>query len=1073
MVNGEKILEFLAISILAVSILSLQAEAANIPVATSPFCPSNTSSDTYYINTNVVFNCTTPVNINTSDFAIVLNASNIYLDCNGTEIFGNNTGYDYKSIGIHAAKPNVTIKNCVIHNFYKAINIQSVSNVSVFNATLFKNGRIGDFSGAVSLLSASKVNISNSNISENYAGGISFSSSNNNTVEYSEISRNGYKGVYVQVGNYNAFRYNNINENQWAGLYVESTAQHWDIRYNNVSNNRFYGIALWWGSFDDDIINNTIVNNSHVGLFLYTAQNHTIVNNTFLNSGLFIDSGGISVENNTIENNTVNGLPILYLENAENLILSGTISQVFVVNGSNITIKDTAFYNNSVGVELIMENRNITIINNTFVNSGIYLEELYTDLMNYTIINNTVNGKPLVFIRDDSNKVIEDAGQVILMNSSNITIRGLDVANIPIGLEAINVSNISITNSRIFNTSHEGIVMAYALNSTIEKTFLSGCGFVGILVYSGISNSIRDNSLYYNYPDAIDTAENYTTIYNNSISYVAHDGISHLGDYYINDSNNTVINARWCVSITSGEGYYDNIENNKLFNCTVIALASAKSYYTKISNNYIQDSFDGVYLWQAAYNYTVSGNIIKDIVDVAIRMNGPNHTISNNTATNSTYGIYLYSVTNSSVTNNSLFWNNYAIYSASSNYNNITGNKACYNTKAIYNNTATNKIANNTFCADFSVPSWTASLSNLSAYISNIFFIPTSCYLKIDDNLLASNSSVADNLQTTFNFTPITSEGEHYINLYCNDSSANYVNSSASFVVGDISIISISFEPSSPMTTDEIRVTVNLYSTDSSTPLIKIYFDGEEVLSKFIDISSGQNAYTFSIGKRPSGTHIIRVQIDADNSYDEMNEGNNIGEKDIYIKLYQRSREQPQQPSQQSQPSPQPQCPTCPSCGPWSDCLGGEQIRTCFVCSAATNYTCAESIERRACNITQPSENETPITNTIAIVQSAANMISAQPQLSPFMPAGSVVLQPAVELLKIISAIIERPVTCGNGTCDANENVYNCSLDCHSPEDLSPVVSGLVFLVIVSGWALKQRALRRARARAILRKRTL
>jgi hypothetical protein len=43
-------------------------------------------------------------------------------------------------------------------------------------------------------------------------------------------------------------------------------------------------------------------------------------------------------------------------------------------------------------------------------------------------------------------------------------------------------------------------------------------------------------------------------------------------------------------------------------------------------------------------------------------------------------------------------------------------------------------------------------------------------------------------------------------------------------------------------------------------------------------------------------------------------------------------------------------------------------------------------------------------------------------------------------------------------------------LDCHSPEDLSPVVSALVLLVIVSGWALKQRALRRARARAVLRK---
>jgi len=86
------------------------------------------------------------------------------------------------------------------------------------------------------------------------------------------------------------------------------------------------------------------------------------------------------------------------------------------------------------------------------------------------------------------------------------------------------------------------------------------------------------------------------------------------------------------------------------------------------------------------------------------------------------------------------------------------------------------------------------------------------------------------------------------------------------------------------------------------------------------------------------------------------------------------------------------------------------------------------------------------------------------------MPIGSVVLQPAMELLKIISAIIERPVTCGNGTCDENENVYNCMIDCHSPEDFSPVVSALIILVLVSGWALKQRALRKARARAVVKK---
>jgi parallel beta-helix repeat protein len=65
--------------------------------------------------------------------------------------------------------------------------------------------------------------------------------------------------------------------------------------------------------------------------------------------------------------------------------------------------------------------------------------------------DNTVNGKPLVYLEDVSDCKVEDAGQVILLNCTNITIQNLDLSNTTVGIELWGTVDCTISNSTVSN----------------------------------------------------------------------------------------------------------------------------------------------------------------------------------------------------------------------------------------------------------------------------------------------------------------------------------------------------------------------------------------------------------------------------------------------------------------------------------------------------------------------------------------------------------------------------------------------------------------------------------------------
>ncbi|MEM2031021.1 MAG: NosD domain-containing protein [Archaeoglobaceae archaeon] len=218
-------------------------------------------------------------------------------------------------------------------------------------------------------------------------------------------------------------------------------------------------------------IKNVSVSGYYDGIFLSLSSNNTIENCTL--SGNYEEGIHLySSNNNIIRSNKV----------------SGNVRGIYLHSSSNNLMENNMISNNNdYGIHLSSSSDNI-VKNNDFTNCGLVVYDSY----NNRVENNYVNGKPLVYLENASNRIISNAGQVILVNSNNITVRDLVISNATIGIELWNSSDIRIMNNNISN-NEGGIVLAYSSNNTIASNSISNNNRAGIYPYYSSNNLIYNN----------------------------------------------------------------------------------------------------------------------------------------------------------------------------------------------------------------------------------------------------------------------------------------------------------------------------------------------------------------------------------------------------------------------------------------------------------------------------------------------------------------------------------------------------------------------------------------------------
>lgn len=248
-------------------------------------------------------------------------------------------------------------------------------------------------------------------------------------------------------------------------------------------------------------ISSNIFSGNQRGISLDSSSDTINILNNSIESNSFGIIGDISTNRNLIiSNNTIiSCLYGIYLRFDINVML---INNIFIENSyvamnleyiTNILIKNNIIANNGFGIANY-DCINSTILNNTFLNNslGIWGDQLrhYT---NYVIENNSVNGRPIIYLKNLKNVSLcgTSLGELILVNCSNSIVTNLSIMD----LTDLDIELAFVNNTRISECNLSGdILLLNSNNISISKNNLIDCD-TGIQMYYGVEFNISDNNI--------------------------------------------------------------------------------------------------------------------------------------------------------------------------------------------------------------------------------------------------------------------------------------------------------------------------------------------------------------------------------------------------------------------------------------------------------------------------------------------------------------------------------------------------------------------------------------------------
>jgi parallel beta-helix repeat protein len=155
-------------------------------------------------------------------------------------------------------------------------------------------------------------------------------------------------------------------------------------------------------------------------------------------------TAGVRVEGFTIKSSDYGAIHIRFSSGntiINNYITASSYDGVYLIQSSDNCISDNVITAPESGLRLYQSYRTF-VSNNTFHNGGLWLQDSW---LNYVHDNNTVNGKPLLYLQDATDMILSDpAGQIILIGCENITITNQNISNVIIGIQLHDSHNCSL-----------------------------------------------------------------------------------------------------------------------------------------------------------------------------------------------------------------------------------------------------------------------------------------------------------------------------------------------------------------------------------------------------------------------------------------------------------------------------------------------------------------------------------------------------------------------------------------------------------------------------------------------------
>jgi parallel beta-helix repeat protein len=495
-------------------------------------------------------------------------------------IKSNNASDNVDGIYILHSSKNVIESNIFVNDglFVWESYDNKIENNTVNEKPLVYLEEVSDYriedAGQVILVKCANISAENLDLSSTNVGIELFNTSNSKIISNNACSSNRY-GIYLYLSNDNLIKDNNVSNNE-QGIYLDNSNNN-TVTRNTVTANKIGGIYLL-SSGSNSILKNNCSNNK-CGIHLGKSNDNRISNNNCSSNtrhGILSKGDGIHLDdsnNNSISNN-------ICLDNEDDGIHLG--------KSNNNCISENNCTNNGAGI-FCWFSRNNNLTGNVMVKNGIHIGgDSLSDYTHEIAESNTVNGKSVYYWNDvKGGKIPDGAGQVILVNCSNVTVENQNLNNASIGIEVAFSSFITIKNNNNLNNIF-GIYLKYSSNNSISTNTYSNNVFGIYLKYSN-NNSISNNNCSSNnrYGNLLGGDGIHLEVSNNNI--ISHNNCSSNGNngfrlYYSNTNviylNNIVNNTDNVYSYKSTNLWSSDKEITYTYNGTM---------YTNYLGNYWDD----------------------------------------------------------------------------------------------------------------------------------------------------------------------------------------------------------------------------------------------------------------------------------------------------------------------------------------------------------------------------------------------------------------------------------------------------------------------------------------------------
>ncbi|MCW4021830.1 MAG: right-handed parallel beta-helix repeat-containing protein [Candidatus Bathyarchaeota archaeon] len=309
---------------------------------------------------------------------------------------------------------------------------------------------------------------------------------------------------------------------------------------------------------------------------------------------------------------------------SSNQILNNHIETTYFtldISADNCTVSGNKLTSETNKYGVIFNCNNTVFSNNEFVASGLIIYEPLT--MGNFFFDNTINGKPLICLENQSNQIVESAAQVILVGCNNMTVKDVKTS-----VDLRDTITLFGTNNTKISNCQGNIVLT---NSHINTIFNNQLEYTASMVsYNSAAIKL--------------SASNNNTITDNSIVATGSFGVSLISSSYNNVQGNK-------ISSTGQAGVI--IES-------IIGFTPVFNY---IQENNIVCSGDGIYFKNGVQNNFVLNNLITDCKNAIKLVSGDENTfVANNISRSSQYAVYLAFSDNNTFYHNNFISNPVSVY---------------------------------------------------------------------------------------------------------------------------------------------------------------------------------------------------------------------------------------------------------------------------------------------------------------------------------------------------------------------------------------------------------------------------